>query len=353
MIATDVIFQLATVIKADQGLAETLRQQLMSIYQSERYTAWRQGGLSEKSPFEIEDDSRTNVPGLSSLIVEGRLQVKLNHIHSRIFLTDGVWVHPSIRVFPFCDESETLFGYLRYQNLLSWAHWIFDLASGCGHNILAFDDTKQRIAFDINPRALAYLTLNQALNGLSHRKHITAMNDIRDGIPGALANAVNGPVLVVANMPFGIAPASADLPLTSNGGAMGMALQIATFKALQDFINLWRSNFPVRACLLAIAIGDRKHNRWEVVEEARRYFGQDRVQWALLKDEKIFRINGIREQDNPSPIVSALSRRVDCRLYFDDAEREAKKAEFSKHARRLTEQGYPDIAYGIIDINLQ
>ncbi|MFX4914349.1 hypothetical protein ABTC20_19240, partial [Acinetobacter baumannii] len=81
-----------------------------------------------------------------------------------LFVTDGVWVNQGWRVFPFCDESETLLAHA--SGNAGWPDWTLDLAVGCGHNILGLDGAERRIGLDINPRALAYSAVNRALNGI-------------------------------------------------------------------------------------------------------------------------------------------------------------------------------------------
>ena len=72
----------------------------------------------------------------------------------------------------------------------------------------------------------------QSLSGKPGRDCLLALNDIRDGIPKAIARGLDGNVLIVANMPFGPAPNLNALPLTSNGGKSGADLQIAAYDAV-------------------------------------------------------------------------------------------------------------------------
>ena len=137
-----------------------------------------------------------------------------------------------MRVFPFCDESAALVGFAHKAGLAEWSDWTLDLATGCGHNAMVLGG--RSLAFDINPRALAYATANRALNGIPGRDCVLALNDIRDGIPQAVASGLDGHVLILANMPFGPAPSQDALPLTSNGGESGADLQIATYRAIAD-----------------------------------------------------------------------------------------------------------------------
>ena len=65
---------------------------------------------------------------------------------------------------------------------------------------------RQSMAFDINPRALAYAAVNRALNGIPGQDCVLALNDIRAGIPRAVLPGRDEHVLILANMPFGPAP---------------------------------------------------------------------------------------------------------------------------------------------------
>ncbi len=109
---------------------------------------------------------------------------------------------------------------------------------------------------------------------------------------------------------------------------------------------------PAPASLLGLTLGDASAERWEIVEAAIRIFGPERVGWTLLADEKLIRVSGRREQDNPAPASVALPRIAECRLYVADAERDAAVAGYRALASRMAAKGSPDIAYGVVDITI-
>jgi hypothetical protein len=349
MLSTDDIFLLSTALVLDARFSRLLNDQLGAIHASPSYQGWL-GTLAEIEPFVVSNAFDMPLLEQAGLARSGRLLAKVNRAGDGLFLTDGVWVEPRVRVFPFCDESAALIGFVKRKGLAAWADWTLDLATGCGLNAIAMGG--QTLAFDINPRALAYAAVNRTLNGIAGEDCVLALNDIRDGIPKAIISGLEGHVLILANMPFGPAPAPDALPLTSNGGESGADLQIAAYRAIDGFVRSVKGRFAVRACLMGLTVGDYDTNRWDIVEHAIEQFGPDRVRWHLLSDEHVFRIDGIRRLGNPAPLAIALPGLASCRLYTpNETERTAKIAAFADLAKRHEARGNPDIAYGIVEIS--
>ncbi len=348
MLSTDDIFLLSSELASDATFSRFLNDRLRAIHASPPYQDWLGTG-AEAEPFALPDVADLPPLERARLARSGRLLAKLNRTEAGIFLTDGVWIEPRVRVFPFCDESVALVGFVRKTGLAGWADWTLDLATGCGVNAMALGG--HRVAFDINPRALAYATVNRTLNGISGEDCVFALNDIHDGIPKAVGSNLEGRVLILANMPFGPAPSPDALPLTSNGGESGADLQIAAYRAIERFVQSANGRFSVRACLMGLSVGDHVANRWDIVERAIAHFGADRVKWHLLSEEHVFRIDGVRQFVNPAPVAIAMPGLASCRLYTpDESERIAKVAAFTNLARRHEARGNPDIAYGIVEI---
>jgi len=108
------------------GLRDDIVAYLEAIYQHEDYQSW----LNEKQYFspsnpnalftvpydvvpEIDDEDRRfrakRVLDAFSIIENGVLQVKVDRLSNGIIhLTDAPWVHSSLRVFSFKDESDVL-----------------------------------------------------------------------------------------------------------------------------------------------------------------------------------------------------------------------------------------------------
>jgi hypothetical protein len=347
--------QLASVtarIKSELGLLTVLRQQIGAIYASSSYQSWLSGGLAEREPYAFAAGLHAPAVEQAGLSRDRVLQVKINAVGSRVFVTDGVWVRQDARVFPFSDESRALLGYVEERGLGDWADLAIDLSAGCGHNAFGVEGDCERAAFDVSPRAVAFLGFNRALNGIPASRSLIALNDIRDGIPEVLASPNARRVLFLANMPFGPAPARGILPPTSDGGASGGDLSVATMDTISAYVERHASGRTIRACVLVLTVGDATEDRWEVVERARERFGADKVSWELLSDEKIFRISGIREQDNPSPLIDCLPRIADCRLYVRPDESDALRLAYRDLARSLEDAGWSDMAYGVVDITV-
>ena len=167
MLSTDDIFLLSAELLSDVEFGRLLRKQLLAVHASPSYQAWL-GSLAETEPFILSDGAvDARLLERARLARSGRLLVKLNRTGDNVFLTDGVWVEQRVRVFPFCDESAALVGFVREAGFAGWANWTLDLATGCGVNAIALGG--RSLAFDINPRALAYAAANRALNRIPGR----------------------------------------------------------------------------------------------------------------------------------------------------------------------------------------
>lgn len=348
MISTDELFLAGMRLKSAPQLAAEVAKELSDVANIEAYSRWAES-VRQGEPFRVKEGPGHNMLEAAGFAFDGQLRVRVNRMNGRLFVTDGVWVDPRWRVFPFSDESQTLLAHASAH--LGWPDWTLDLAAGCGHNMLGFDGAERRIGFDVNTRALAYAVINRALNGIDARRHGLALNDICDGIPACIAAGLDGRVLILANMPFGLAPDRDALPLTSNGGPSGARLQIATFRAVRDLAAA-KPALEIRACLMGLTVGDRRTGRWEIVEKAHECFGADHVNWTLLREEKVFRVNGVRELDNPVALGVALPRITECALYVKDAERGERRAAYEQLALQHEEMGNPDASYGIVDVRL-
>jgi len=345
MMTTDDLFVAACKIgRSAPELADLLRR----IYASEDYSAWR-GTLAERVPFRPADKGEYAALEAAGLGRDGSLAVKINMMETRIFITDGVWTRPENRVFPFCDESATLLTQVRARKLDEWADVVVDLATGCGHNIIAMKGGASKAGFDINPRAIVYAVMNRALNVQDGRDLVFCSNDIRDGIPKLFDPGVGTKVLFVANMPFAPAPPRSEVPVTTNGGKSGIDLQLATFTAIRRFAQ--ETGAQVRAVILGITAGNAADGVWDLASEAQTHLGGDAA-WNILSDEKIFRINGVRQIEIPSPVVPALRRFGSCRLYYDADRVDTMSQQFGEVGAELLRSGRPDLAYGVVDARL-
>jgi hypothetical protein len=154
-------------------------------------------------------------------------------------------------------------------------------------------------------------------------------------------------------MPFALAPDATAMPLTSNGGSAGADLQFASFLAVKNFAAQVGLRVSTKALFMSMSVGNARANRWQVVEQARRCFDPEMVRWRLLQGEKILRVDGVRELANPVALRAAVPRIATCSLYTPDANRRARLLEaYAQLADSHEDEGNPDIAFGIIEVNL-
>ena len=347
MIETDQIFIASSRLAESSGLRVAALDELSRIGRSPAYDAWYNGGTLQLQPFAIPKDICINILDDLLLVRKGFLCGKINFVHRSVMLTDGVWVDSKARVFPFSDESAAIFKYCNKRHLNVWADIVVDLATGSGHNLAFFSDDVPGIGLDVNPRALAYFHLNRLINGAERR--VCILNDIRSGICNAVEVAENRKILIVGNLPFGLAPSRDALPLTSNGGERGVEMQRAAFSAIEQFRLTKRGICPIRAVLLAYSVGNAAEDQWEVVDIARSVFGGSDVRFSVLDDEGLLRVNGRRIMRNPSSLRSALLASGTCELYHADTAKA--QALYSGLSDRLAARGFTDLAYLIVEID--
>ena len=351
ILTTDQLFLLACALRESPATAADARKELTSFIEHPAYRTWR-ASLGQARPFKPPTEIALPTLRALGLLGDDGLVVCVNDHKGRLFLTDGVWADPTYRAFPFNDESAVLVSLARRLGWSQDAGVIVDLASGCGHSALSFDAPRQYL-LDINPRALAYAELNKLLNDLDGARYQSMLNDIRQGMSSLRVDDETRAVLVVANMPFAPAPRRTDLPLTSYGGPAGMDLQVAAFRALARLRRDLPAPVVLRALVMGLSVGDSDANSWDLHRQATEHFGAESVRWFGLEDEQLLRVDGKRALSNPCPARVALPAFAQCHLYTPDpASRAERKLAFERLAQEHEAMGNPDIAYGVVAMEL-
>ncbi len=280
------------------------------------------------------------------LVKNDALRVKLNLCGDQVFLTDGLWVDPSIRTFPFSDESDLVVRACEETGWMGWATTVIDPATGCGHNLLRYrGGNVRRYGFDRNTRALAYAGINAVLNGVPAS---FVNGDIRNGIPPVFSREEEERVLIVANMPFALAPNRDQMPRSAQGGRHGYELTVALIDAIKGLSGRLGKNSQLRCIVLAYSVGNLATDSWVVPEYASEQFGATATKWSLWPDEKLWRVNGKKEQPNPMPL-DRLKRKADCRFYVrGDVVPEVLRGEYEQLTAELASESLDHLAYGVI-----
>lgn len=274
----------------------------------------------------------------------GKTQYRINIIKDCTFVTDGPWDIHYGGVFPFSDESELILKYIEDNKIDKITKGIVDPACGCGHTVIAYWGDGPRFAFDINPRAGYWIAINALINQREVRYRNT---DIFKGLPSELDKTLNDKPLFAINMPHALSPYPNLLPKTSDGGETGLKWTIAALKAL----TLFNDSGGV-AVILCYSLGNAKQNRWDIVEQAEKIFPKNKIQWVMLKDVRIWRINGKKEQPNPMPLREGLPKKADCRLYVNDIDREKPKQGYIQLVRIFESKGWDVLGCGILEVRL-
>lgn len=354
-IMTDTLNQIAMTLRSDESTSARLRTLFQGICKLPEYAAWEEVGQYSGLRFRVPRRFISSAIGdrrlLESfrLVVDDMLEVKVNCLDDgSIFLTDGLFAPADYRVFPFIDESNHLIRKVTQQNWLNWPTVVIDPATGCGHNALRLN-ADHRFGLDISMRALSFAAVNSYLN--ERPFSALAYADIDRGIPLLIDR---GPehILFMVNMPFALEPISGALARTSAGGKNGYEKTVSALKAISGYAESTGKQQEVRAMVLAYSIGNHREDRWVVFEEAKRIFGPTHARWELLKDEKLWRVNGKKEQPNPMPL-SSMKLKADCRYHVrDPRKREPIRTGYVEKERDLRKQGYDALSYGLLSIDI-
>jgi hypothetical protein len=372
MMGLDRLFELVSYLdrisNTDPVIVTELQDYLTVIFDSDDYQKWLAedqflGGRSQRGKPREPLRAAAKAPELKhlpyqyALVANGRLQLKIDKHFDRIHVTDGFWVDPSKRVYPTCDESQILCNFINGHVRLVSDGFLIDPACGCGHHSLGLHARfRKRVSLDINGRSLAFCRFNSILQG--DVRHLVGFGDVRDGIPLEIASHEGDHVVFAVNMPFSIPPhaetfSSVGTSLAQTGGDRGIELTLAALDAISDFSR--RSVFEaLDAAVLCYTLGYQEDDgswRWEIDEIARELFegSAASVSFHLLKDEKLWRVNGKKEQPNPMPLES-LVKRADCRITYHDSVRDSKREGYLEKIRSLKAEGFTHLGYGILHV---
>jgi len=374
MIGLDKLLDIATYLdKTATGKPETLptlRHFLHEVYISNEYQAWLSEsqflgpGNLEAKPREPREAAR-KFPELKHLLTEygfvtnGRINVKVDSHFGRVHITDGFWVEPTRRVFPTCDESEIVCRHIRENLNLRGDGFLIDPACGSGHHALGLKDIfPRRVSLDISGRAIGFCRFNSIL--LDDVRHAVGFGDVRAGIPLEYTPPANAHVVFAVNMPFAIDPKESPserlFTLAQDGGDRGIELTLAALRAIADFSTRNPNIGSIDAVVLAYSLGSQKRRAggwsWEVEKLAEQLLPDAEIKFTLLEGEKLWRVNGKKEQDNPMPLAK-LSLKADCRFTYGDLEREQKKVLFSKLASSYNAAGFTHMGYGLVTARIR
>lgn len=330
---------------------------LTDLFDSAEYQEWRASEASLKQRFRIPYNlsiehrlahhifERVGVVGQNNL-----LEVFIDRHEGRIHLTDGFWVSSSTRVFPTSDESAALIRYARAKNYVDQFDQVVDPACGCGHHAMGFPD-KRRISLDINTRALGFARLNALLADDTSLQEF-GLRSIHDGLPPLLETS-DSSVLVMANMPFAVFPPISRRfrKLSQDGGIRGDALTNALLKALGAFRAERRSDKPARALILFYSLGRSAEGPWRIEDTINELLPDCDFSLELLKDEKLWRVNGRKIEDNPMPI-SSLRKKADCNATWSEGEKQHARDRYIALENDLKSEGWSHLGYGIADIRI-
>jgi hypothetical protein len=335
------------------AVAGELAEILCQIASHPTYRQWSEGQQFEGDLFRLHDslafasDDKRFLLETMALVKNDALRVRVNLCGEQVFITDGLWIDPSIRAFPFSDESDLIVRACEEEDLMDWATTVIDPATGCGHNLLRYrGQGVRRYGYDRNARALAYAGINALLNGVDAPSF--AVGNINNGIPPVFDQGEEERVLVVANMPFALVPNSEQIARSAQGGRYGYELTTALIDAIGALRGSLNRSAELRCVILFYSVGNLARGSWAVPEYAGASFGEDHMGWKLWEKEKLWRVNGRKEQDNPMPL-QLLELKADCRFYVrGNIDPEDLRKEYEQLARELAADGFDHLGYGVL-----
>jgi hypothetical protein len=263
VISTDDLTQIYMSLSAKDKLAAVFAE-IDALWATETYKAWHADKSNDIRPFHVKGDWKC-LRALG-IVRASRLQVRINKIGNRYFLTDGPWLNHRFAAFPYSEEAESLLDHAYQEKLHLWADTIVDMSAGCGHTPLGMETDADRHVYDINSRALAYARLNALINQLPQSRVSIAFNDVKRSLPLSLLSSGGRKILFLFNTPFVPNPSPSSLeamPISVDGGAEGEDLQVRSFEVVADF----QRRFPekqVQALFLTWSFGRFRDGFWEL-----------------------------------------------------------------------------------------
>lgn len=337
MISTDDLTKIYMDLSAGDK-SHAVFAEIDALWATESYKAWHTDKGNHIRPFHIE--GAWKYLRTSGLVDDSSLQVRINKIGNRYFLTDGPWLSHRFAAFPYSEEAESLLDYAYHERLHLWADTIVDMSAGCGHTPLGMETEADRYVYDINARALGYARLNALINRLPQSRVSIALNDVKRSLPVSLLSSHGRRVLFLFNTPFVPNPSPSSLeamPISVDGGAEGEDMQVRSFEVVADF----HDRFPdrqVQALFLTWSFGRFRDGYWELQDKCDRILNA-KTKWSyasFLPDEPG---NGCDVQENFDYLQDS-----NWLLRKDPAISES----FAQLAHAQAAKGFAQLGYGIL-----
>jgi len=320
----------------------TIRSTLQQIKNYPWFENCFQGNERGQVPFECPQ--RDVLLKCKLINSTGKIRYRVNIFRNSVFITDGPWNIHNGGIFPYSDESELILKYIEDHGIDKIIQGFVDIGCGCGHASIAYLSKIPRFAFDINPRAGYFVAINSIINQCEVQYRTI---NIFDGLPAELQKVLRSRILFVVNMPHALSPIQDVLPKTSDGGKTGLEPTEAALKAISPFYGSGSI-----AVVLCYSLGNLKQKKWDIVERAKKLFPEDTILWELLKDTRIWRINGKKEQPNPMILREGLPKKADCKLYIKDEDRERVRQSYTRLVNLLESEGWDVLGCGILTLRL-
>ena len=153
------------------------------------------------------------------------------------------------------------------------------------------------------------------------------------------------------NMPFALYPLNDEITSvpSSDGGERGIALTTAALRAVKDYMDNSVSD-NVSAIVLCYSLGKALKGEWEIERICDSIFTSESVSFTILNGEKLWRVNGKKEQNNPMPIRGKLSLKGRCSHTFAEGDMQRQVDGYRRLEEKLERDGFTHLGYGVVHV---
>ena len=338
-----------------------LRVVLAEIYKLDEYQSWLEinqyaSSSSPEARFRMPihfgnalSNKQKWLPERLGIVNGDTLFVKVDNHNRRLHITDGNWVSPTFRVYPFTEESEQIVNYVTRNSIADDVDLLVDPACGCGHHGLGLSKIPRKINLDINPRALEFARINALIAGMP--EVLCVENDVRNNMPVPLDDVQTEHILFAANMPFAIFPKldTRDISLAQEGGNRGVELTTAVVQMIANYMKQKVERRTI-AVVLCYSLGVPEGGRWDILEIASKILAPNSFKFELLSGEKMWRVNGKKEHSNPMSLEQ-LSTKATCRHTYSPDQVGDAAIGYETLTKAYQKEKWTHLGYGVLHID--
>lgn len=294
--------------------------------------------IPASSPVPVEFGGVSDLRSAGVIGADRVPRFRINRIREKVFLTDLPEMARSGGVYAFTDEAESLLeAAVEYEPGIAG-----DVSTGCGHTMVCVS-ASARVAVDRSSRAVDFARMNASINSVEMAVNVAEVG--RDFPPESWNALWQSGNLLLANLPFVIAPPRVVLPRVSDGGNTGLEAIASLLKSLS-----LRTGAGTDIVVLVYTLGGADTG-WAIEQLMHASLPGLPYRFELLDGARLWRVNGIKIFTNPMDI-SDLTAKADCRLTFTDDQRGFVRESYKRLAQSLRASGWEQLGYGVLKFRI-